>query len=48
MLVRGRLEALLTRALAFDLAELVVEEIRDGRRVAGIWSGGVFFPIDAG
>jgi hypothetical protein len=48
VLVRGRLEALLTRALAFDLAELVVEEIRDGRPVAGVWSGGVFFPIDAG
>jgi uncharacterized protein len=48
VLVRGRLEALLTRALAFDLAELVVDETRDGRPVAGVWSGGAFFPMDAG
>ena len=48
VLVRGRLEALLTRALAFDLAERAVEEIRDGRPVAGVWSGGAFFPVDAG
>jgi uncharacterized protein len=48
VLVRGRLEALLTRALAFDLAELAVEEIRDGRPLAGVWSGGVLFPVDAG
>jgi uncharacterized protein len=47
-LVRGRLEALLTRALAFDLAALRVDEIRDGRPVSGVWSGGEFFPFGAG
>jgi hypothetical protein len=47
VLVRGRLEALLTRALAFDLAALAVEEIHDGRPVAGVWSGGAFFAMDA-
>lgn len=39
--VRGGLEALLTRALALDLAAIAEE--RDGR--AGIWSKGAFFPF---
>lgn len=37
--VRGRLEALVTRALSYDLAELAVN--RSG--ALGIWSGGEFF-----
>src|SRR5688572_14188720 len=45
VLVRGRLEALLTRALLHDLVALVAEEERGGRRVAGIWSDGAFFPL---
>lgn len=45
LLVRGRLEALLTRALCYDLAELAVSEMRGGREEAGIWSGGAFFPF---
>lgn len=45
VLVRGRLEALLTRALVFDLAALAEEEVHDGMAVAGVWSGGVFFPV---
>ena len=47
VLVRGRLEALLTRALVHDLIALVVEEQHDSQRLAGIWSGGAFFPIGA-
>lgn len=47
VLVRGRLEALLTRALVHDLVALAVEEPRDGQRFAGVWSGGAFFPIGA-
>ena len=47
VLVRGRLEALLTRALVHDLIALVVEEPHDGQRFAGVWSGGAFFPIGA-
>jgi hypothetical protein len=39
--VRGGLEALVTRALMYDLVELAVEH--DG--VAGLWSGGAFFPL---
>jgi hypothetical protein len=47
VLVRGRLEALLTRALLLDLVELIAEETREGQRIAGIWSGGAFFQIGA-
>jgi uncharacterized protein len=47
LLVRGRLEALVTRALYYDLVELAVEhDTKDGRRL-GLWSGGVFFPMPA-
>jgi hypothetical protein len=42
LLVRGRLEALVTRALAYDLIELAVTE--DGCGL-GVWSDGAFFPI---
>ncbi len=43
VLVRGRLEALLTRALAYDLAGLAVEHA--GR--PGVWSRGAFFPLES-
>lgn len=39
--VRGRLDALLTRSLTFDLAELMVSG-PTGR--TGVWSDGAFFP----
>jgi uncharacterized protein len=42
--VRGRLEALVTRALYYDLVELAVED--DAGRL-GVWSGGAFFPLDS-
>lgn len=45
--VRGRLEALVTRALYYDLVEMAVEEDRDGGRQLGLWSGGVFFAMPA-
>ena len=44
LLVRGRLEALVTRALYYDLVELAVE---DEAGELGLWSGGVFFPLAA-
>jgi hypothetical protein len=47
LLVRGRLEALLTRALTYDLAGLVVEETEDGRTTIGVYSRGTFFAIDS-
>lgn len=43
VLVRGRLEALINRAVFYDLVELGVEEERDGETCLGIWSGGEFF-----
>lgn len=42
LLVRGRLEALVTRAIYYDLVELAVIE---GEQF-GVWSGGVFFPME--
>lgn len=44
--VRGRLEALITRAAFYDLAELAVEgETGTGEPAMGVWSGGAFFPL---
>ena len=45
VLVRGRLEALLSRALVHDLVALAVEEPREGSQTTGVWSGGAFFPL---
>ena len=41
--VRGRLEALVTRAVYYDLVELAVEH----EQKLGIWSAGAFFPLEA-
>lgn len=43
--VRARLEALINRAVFYDLVELGTEEEHEGKRWFGIWSGGVFFPF---
>ena len=48
LLVRGRLEALLTRALVHDLVALAVEQPAEHPRMPGVWSGGVFFPFQPG
>jgi hypothetical protein len=40
--VRGRLEALVTRALTYDLVDLAAET--EGRGL-GLWSAGTFFPL---
>jgi len=45
VLVRGRLEALLTRSLTFDLVALASGDAAEGGHRAGIWSGGAFFPF---
>ncbi|MGD9785198.1 MAG: DUF1285 domain-containing protein [Hyphomicrobiaceae bacterium] len=42
VLVRGRLEALATRAVAWELAQRLDEEHASG---AGLWSDGVFFHV---
>lgn len=43
--VRGGLEALISRAVFYDLVDLGVEETRGGERLFGVWSAGEFFPI---
>lgn len=43
--VRGRLEALVTRALYYDLVELAQPETVEGQEVLAIWSGGQRFPL---
>ena len=45
LLVRGRLEALVTRAIYFDLVELAVPEdlAKDGE--IGVWSSGIWWPL---
>ncbi len=46
VLIRGRLEALITRAAFYDLAALAVPgEDETGQSVMGVWSRGVFFPL---
>ncbi len=45
VLVRGRLEALLTRPLLYQLAELLTEEDGEGASRMGVWSAGTFFPL---
>ena len=45
ILVRGRLEALLGRAVFYELVELAVERETDAGVQLGVWSGGVFFPL---
>jgi hypothetical protein len=39
------LEALISRAIFYDLVDLAVEEWRDGETRFGVWSAGVFFPF---
>jgi hypothetical protein len=44
LLVRHGLEAELTRALYYELAEIALAESADP---PGVWSAGAFFPLDA-
>lgn len=45
LLVRGRLEALVTRALYYDLVEMAANDGPAGE--LGLWSAGAFFPMSA-
>ena len=45
VLVRERLEALITRAVYYELVELGWEEVVDGSPLFGVWSAGAFFPL---
>lgn len=46
ILVRPGLEAKLTRAVFYELVALAQPEVVAGRTLLGVWSEGVFFPID--
>jgi uncharacterized protein len=45
VLVRGRLEALINRAVLYDLVELGCEHEVDGNVHFGVWSSGVFYAM---
>ena len=44
--IRPGLEARISRAVFYELVALAQPETVDGREVLGVWSEGVFFPID--
>lgn len=44
--VRPGLEAKINRAVFYELVALAQPEVVGGREVLGVWSEGVFFPID--
>ena len=46
VLVRPGLEAKINRAVFYELVALAEPEIIAGREMLGVWSQGVFFPID--
>ncbi len=46
VMVRPGLEARINRAVFYELVALAEAESLDGRQVLGVWSQGVFFPID--
>ena len=43
--MRGNLEALVSRAIFYDLAEIGVVEAHDGADWFGVWSAGIFWPM---
>ncbi|MGY4803169.1 DUF1285 domain-containing protein [Teichococcus aerofrigidensis] len=46
VMVRAGLEARINRAVFYELVALAEPETLEGREVLGVWSEGVFFPID--
>ncbi|MEO1475826.1 MAG: hypothetical protein AAFS13_05540 [Pseudomonadota bacterium] len=44
-MVRGRLEAKLTRPVFYELADMAKDNPDDGGATMGVWSSGVFFRI---
>ena len=45
VLVRGRLEALISRSVFYELVERGVEEVVANEVLFGVWSAGRFFPL---
>ncbi len=46
ILMRANLEALMHRNVFYELADIAVDEDVRGQSCLGVWSNGVFFPID--
>lgn len=46
ILVRPGLEAKINRAVFYEMVALAVTETLQGREIMGVWSEGIFFPID--
>ncbi len=46
--IRAGLEARLSRAVYYELANLAVEDRVEGEKHFGVWSNGEFFPLDTG
>jgi len=46
ILVRPGLEAKINRAVFYEMVALAVTETLEGREIMGVWSEGIFFPID--
>ena len=46
VLLRDNLRALIHRNVFYDLAELAQEDEHHGQTRLGVWSSGIFFPID--
>ncbi|UPY35764.1 DUF1285 domain-containing protein [Sediminicoccus sp. KRV36] len=46
IMIRPGLEAKINRAVFYEMVALAVTETVDGRDLMGVWSEGVFFPID--
>jgi hypothetical protein len=44
--IRPGLEAKINRAVFYEMVALAQPETLGGRKVLGVWSEGVFFPID--
>ena len=46
IMVRPGLEAKINRAVFYEMVALAVTETLQGREMTGVWSEGIFFPID--
>ena len=46
IMVRPGLEAKINRAVFYEMVALAVTETLQGRELMGVWSEGIFFPID--
>ena len=46
ILIRDRLEALILRAVYYRLVDLAVARRHEGEDTLGLWSNGIFFPLD--